>query len=78
MACHLTTQKEILKDLDSMGLEIQSYQPNASLADMEIQPMLINKIKEAQQEDAQLEDILRPIRNRKVTEFQIKEGILWY
>ena len=61
-----------------MGLEIQSYQPNASLADMEIQPMLINKIKEAQKEDAQLEDILRPIRNRKVTEFQIKEGILWY
>ena len=65
LACHLTTQKELLKDLESMGIEVRSYQSSVSLAYMEIQPTLINRIKEAQQGDAQLEDILIPIRKSK-------------
>ena len=79
LACHLTTQKEILKDLDEMGIEVRMYQHNATLAYMEIQPTLISKIKEAQQGDAQTEAILKTIRKGKVTEFKIKEdGVLWY
>ena len=48
IACHLTTQKDLLKDIDSMGIEVRNYQHNATLAYMEIQPTLIGKIKEAQ------------------------------
>ena len=76
MACLITTQKELLKDLDSMGIEVRRYQHRVTLAYMEIQPTLISRIKEAQQGDAQLEDLLKPIRRGKVTEFRVKEGVL--
>jgi len=83
MTCHLTTQKELLKELNSMGIEVRKYQHNVILAFMEIQPTLINQIKEAQKGDKQMEEILKTIEKAinkgKVSDFRVKDdGILWY
>ena len=38
-----------------MGIEVKKYQNNSILTSIEIQPTLINKIKEAQKSDQQIE-----------------------
>ena len=78
LAYQITQQKELLQDLDMMGIEVRNYQHNSILTSMEIQQTLINKIKKAQKDDQQIEAIFKTIRKRKKSDFQIKEdGVLW-
>ena len=51
MASAITTQKELLRDLEKMGIEFRRYQPNAMLSAIEIQPSIIDEIKAAEKED---------------------------
>ena len=51
MASAITTQKELLRDLEKIGIEFKKYQPNAILSAIEIQPSIIDEIKTAQKED---------------------------
>ena len=47
MASAITTQKELLRDLEKMGIEFRKYHPNAMLSAIEIQPSIIDEIKMA-------------------------------
>ena len=68
-----------MRDLDMRGIKVRKYQHNSILTIMEIQPTLINKIKEAQKGDQQIEAIFKTIRKGKKIDFHIKEdGVLWY
>ena len=49
--CVITTQKELLRDLDNMGIEICRHGHNATLNALMIQPKLIDEIKSAQGDD---------------------------
>ena len=54
MASAITTQKELLRDLEKMDIEFRKYQPNAILSAIEIQPSIIDEIKMAPKEDKYL------------------------
>ena len=47
MASAITTRKELLRDLEKMGIKFRKYQPNAMLLAIEIQPSIIDEIKTA-------------------------------
>ena len=51
-AALLTTQKEIINDLERMGIEIGMGDSQAFMASLTIQPTLIEKIKISQVDDA--------------------------
>ena len=69
----ITTQKELLRDLESMGIEICRHEHNATLNALMIQPTLINEIKSAQGDDPQLQDIRDRLGKTKEIEFSIKD-----
>ena len=48
LAALLTTQKEIIKDLERMGIEIVMGDSQVFMASLTIQPTLIEKIKSSQ------------------------------
>ena len=51
MSNPITTQKELLRDLELMSIEVKVHKANVTLAAIEIQPSIIEEIKAAQKED---------------------------
>ena len=78
MASSITTQKELLKDLEKMCIEFRNYQPNAMLSAIEIQPSIIDEIKAVQKEDEYLQAMVKRSKETGNTDFSIKDdGSLW-
>ena len=51
LAALLTTQKHILEDLRKIRMEVQFHEAEAHLANLRVQPTLIERIKIAQSND---------------------------
>ena len=78
MASAITTQKELLRDLEKMDIEFRKYQPNAILSAIEIQSSIIDE-KAAQKEDKYLQAIIKRLKETDWSDFSTKEdGSLWY
>ena len=71
MAALLTTQKQILLDLEKLGIEVVRSNDRAYVASMSIQPTLIKRIKEAQGNDVHLKKIMEEISLGKRPNFAI-------
>ena len=61
----LTTQKEIIKDLERMRIEIVMGDSQVFMARLTIQPILIEKIKSSQVDDAQIVKIIGEVQEGK-------------
>ena len=61
----LTTQKEIIKDLERMRIEIVMGDSQVFMASLIIQPTLIEKIKSSQVDDAQIVKIIGEVQEGK-------------
>ena len=73
----LTTQKEIINDLERMGIEIFMGDSQVFMASLTIQPTLIEKIKRSQVEDAQIVKIIGEVQEGKRLEFNMSnDGVL--
>jgi hypothetical protein len=76
-AALLTTQKEIINDLERMGIEVVMGHSGAYLASLSIQPTLIERIKLLQSGDSQLVKIMDEVRSGKKPMFNISDdGVL--
>ena len=60
-----TAQKEIIKDLERMGIEIVMGDSQVFMASLTIQPTLIEKIKGSQVDDAQIVKIIEEVQEGK-------------
>ena len=79
MASSITTQKELLRDLEMMGIEVRRYQSDAMLSAIEIQPSILDEIKAAQKEDEYLQSMIERTKEIDWSKFSTKEdGSLWY
>ncbi|KAL0000476.1 hypothetical protein SO802_014257 [Lithocarpus litseifolius] len=75
----LTSQKEIIEDLERMGIEIVMGDSQAFMASLTIQPTLVEKIKSSQVDDAQLVKIMEEVQKGKIPEFNVSnDGVLRY
>jgi hypothetical protein len=73
----LTTQKEIINDLERMGIEVVMGHFGAYLASLSVQPTLIERIKLSQSGDSQLVKIMDEVRSGKKPMFNISDdGVL--
>ena len=78
MASAITTQKELLRDLEKMDIEFRKYQPKDMIYALEIQPSIIEEIKATQKEDKHLQVIIEKTKVADKSDFTIKEdGSLW-
>ena len=76
-AALLTTQKEIIKDLERMGIEIVKGDSQAFMASLTIQPTLIEKIKNSLVDDAQIVKIIEEVQEGKRPGFNVSnDGFL--
>uniref|UniRef100_A0A2N9GX41 Reverse transcriptase n=1 Tax=Fagus sylvatica TaxID=28930 RepID=A0A2N9GX41_FAGSY len=76
-AALLTTQKEIINDLERMGIEVVMGHSGAYLASLSVQPTLIERIKLLQSGDSQLVKIMDEVRSGKKPLFNISDdGVL--
>ena len=73
LAALLTTQKHILEDLRKIRIEVQFHEAEAHLANLRVQPTLIERIKIAQSNDPQLLKIRDLINPSSQSEFCIHE-----
>ena len=73
LATLLTTQKHILEYLSKMRIEVRFYETEAQLANLRVQPTLIEKIKIEQSNDPQLQKIRDLINLGSQSEFCIHE-----
>ena len=77
--CLFTTQEEILRDLDSMGIEMCRSGSGVMLNALTIQPTVIDDIKAAQSLDPYFQKIRSKIGRTRETTFSIKEdGAMWF
>ena len=73
----LTTQNEIIKDLERMGLEIFMGDSQVFMASLTIQPTLIEKIKSSQVDDVQIVKIIEEVQEGKRPGFNVSnDGVL--
>jgi hypothetical protein len=72
-AALLTTQKEIINDLERMRIEVVMGHSGAYLASLSVQPTLIEKIKLSQSSDSQLVKIMDELRSGKKPMFNISD-----
>ena len=73
----LTTQKEIINDLERIGIEIVMGDSQAFMASLTIQPTLIEKIKTLQVDDAQIVRIIGEVQEGKRPKFNVSnDGVL--
>ena len=73
----LTTQKEIINDLERMGIEIFMGDSQVFMASLTIQPTLIEKIKSSQVNDAQIVKIIEEVQEGKRLGFNVSnDGVL--
>ena len=63
----VTTQRELLRDLEMLEIVVCVHRSNVTLAAITIQPSLLDEIKVAQKEDPQLQDIKERIKNAHET-----------
>uniref|UniRef100_A0A2N9IPW9 Reverse transcriptase n=1 Tax=Fagus sylvatica TaxID=28930 RepID=A0A2N9IPW9_FAGSY len=76
-AALLTTQKEIINDLERMGIEVVMGHSGAYLASLSVQPTLIERIKLSQSGDSQLVKIMDEVQSGKKPMFNISDdGVL--
>jgi hypothetical protein len=76
-AALLTTQKEIINDLERMEIEVVMGHSGAYLASLGVQPTLIERIKLSQSGDSQLVKIMDEVQSGKKPMFNISDdGVL--
>uniref|UniRef100_A0A2N9FDG8 RNA-directed DNA polymerase n=1 Tax=Fagus sylvatica TaxID=28930 RepID=A0A2N9FDG8_FAGSY len=73
LAAMLTTQRRILKDLRKLRIEVRLHEPGAQLANLRVQPTLVERIKVAQAGDPQLQKMKLMVESGAPSEFCIHE-----
>ena len=68
MAAMLTSQRRLLEDMRRLDIEVSVEDVQVRLASLQLQPSLLDRIKEAQKEDPERETLLRTIADSKKTE----------
>lgn len=71
LATLLTSHKPILEDMRKLDLEVLVYQLGAQLANLRVQPTLIDRIKSKHNEDPQLGKIREGVEAEKQENFSI-------
>ena len=75
LAALLTTQKEIIKDLERMGIEIVLGDSQVFIANLKIQPILIEKIKSSHVDIAQIVKIIEEVQEGKRPGFNMSNMV---
>jgi hypothetical protein len=73
LAAMLTTQRRILEDLRKLRIEVRLHEPGAQLANLRVQPTLVERIKVAQAGDPQLQKMKLMVESSAPSEFCIHE-----
>jgi hypothetical protein len=73
LAAMLTTQRRILEDLRKLRIEVRLHEPGAQLANLRVQPTLVERIKVAQAGDPHLQKMKLMVESSAPSEFCIHE-----
>ena len=73
LAAMLTTQRQILEDLRKLRIEVRLHEPGAQLANLRVQPTLVERIKAAQAGDPHLQKMKLMVESGAPSEFCIHE-----
>jgi hypothetical protein len=73
LAAMLTTQRRILEDLRKLRIEVRLHEPGAQLANLRVQPTLVERIKVAQAGDPHLQKMKLMVESGAPSEFCIHE-----
>ena len=65
--CLITTQKELLQDLEKLKIEVCRHGSNSILNTLTIQPTLMDEIKTTQRQDPQIQEIRYRLGKTKET-----------
>ncbi|KAJ9536301.1 hypothetical protein OSB04_un000510 [Centaurea solstitialis] len=75
----LIAQPHIAFDLERMGINLCYHGGNEMLASLTVEPTLVSRIKEAQQQDGELWAILQKAKGDPQTEFRVDDkGTIWF
>ena len=79
VAALLTSQRKLLEDMRRLAIEVSVEEVQVRLASLQLQPSLLDRIKEAQKEDPERESLLRIIADKEKTELcQDENGVIRY
>ena len=78
MACLITTQKDILRDLEKLGIEVYVRDSTSIVMALQVKPGLQDKIRMKQMDDPFLLNLRKGIEQGKPSEFHIRsDGSVW-
>lgn len=79
LSCLITTQSEIVLDLERMGVEVHTNHSNGYLASYMVEPTLVSRIKETQKQDGDLWSLLQKISDGKQVDFRVDtDEVIWF
>ncbi|KAJ0661910.1 putative nucleotidyltransferase, Ribonuclease H [Helianthus annuus] len=74
----LMIQPQIISDLERLEVKVHIREESGSIAHLKVEPTLVARIKEAQQEDGELWAIMQNVEEGKQHEFRVDEhGVVW-
>ena len=77
MAATLTSQRPLLDEFRKLNLEVLTDDVEARIASLKLQPTLLDRIKEAQKDDPESEELLKLIKYSKKTQlWQDDQGVI--
>jgi len=78
LACLLTTQTEILRDLEDMEIEVVLPSSEALCANVTVGLSIVDKIRGQQTQDEKLVKLLQGIETGTDSEYSVRDGLLYY
>ncbi|XP_073363024.1 uncharacterized protein [Aegilops tauschii subsp. strangulata] len=78
MACLITTQRDILRDMEKLGIEVYVRDSTSTVMALQVKPDLQDKIRMKQMDDPFLLNLRKGIEQGKPLEFHIRsDGSVW-
>lgn len=72
----LTSQSQLIKDIQNLKIEIIDHQANGILSYVSMEPSILGNIKQIQTSDPQLENIKEKVEKGEEQKFTIHDGVL--
>lgn len=78
MACLITTQRDILRDMEKLGIEVYVRDSTSTVMALQVKPDLQDKIRMKQIDDPFLLNLRKGIEQGKPSEFHVRsDGSVW-
>jgi len=78
VASLLTANQHLLRELDALQVEVILLADLCQLAALQVTSHVVDRIKECQKDDLNLEKLVKKVEEGKGQDFSLRDRVLWF